>query len=82
MHGMASHTKGLYVGPIEISRTGPYVPPITFPGIGDVIVTDEFKRRIETSDLKGFSFRPVLKKRIVNLEWHKWDPKKDKVHPG
>lgn len=77
MHGMASHTQGLYEGPIELYRTGPYVPPISFPGIGDVIVTDEFKRKLETSDLKGFSFRRVIKKHIVNLEWHNWDQKAD-----
>ena len=84
MHGMASHTEGLYEGPIELYRTGPFVPTISFPGIGDVVVTDEFKRKLETSDLKGFIFRRVIKKRIVNLEWRKWDLYKENppIFPG
>ena len=72
MHGMAA-PDDLKNGALLLYRTGPYVPPVSFPGIGDVVVTDEFKRKMEGSGLRGFSFRPVIKKHIVLLDWHKWD---------
>lgn len=37
------------------------------------VVTDEFKKKLETSGLTGLSFKPVIKKHIVHLEWEKWD---------
>ena len=77
MHGMADHTEGLYDGPLLLYRTGPWIPPVSFPGAGDVVVTDEFKRKMEGSGLRGFSFRPVIKKHIVRLDWHKWDKTTD-----
>ena len=77
MHGMASHSEGLYDGPLLLYRTGPWVPPVSFPGIGDVVVTEEFKSKMEGSGLKGFAFRPVIKKHIVRLDWHMWDKTAD-----
>ena len=76
MHGMAA-PDDLKNGPLLLYRTGPYVPSISFPGIGDVVVTDEFKQKLEKSDLSGFSFRPIIKKKIVDLHWHKWDTTTD-----
>ena len=76
MHGMAA-PEDLKNGPLLLYRTGPYIPPISFPGIGDVIVTEEFKQKLEKSDLTGFSFRPVIKKKIVDLHWHTWDKTTD-----
>jgi hypothetical protein len=58
---------------LRLERTGPYMPPITFPGIGDLVVTNEAKERIEASGLTGFTFRPVIKARIVSCNWEAWD---------
>ena len=60
-------------GLIQIERTGPYVPPISFPGIGDIVVTDVFRRQLESSGLTGLRFQPVIKKHIVHLDWQTWD---------
>jgi hypothetical protein len=60
-------------GLIQLERTGPYVPPISFPGIGDIIVTNAFKQQLDASGLTGIRFQPVIKKRIVHLDWHLWD---------
>ncbi len=58
---------------LELQRTGPFVPPISFPGIGDIVVTDSFKSQLEGSGLTGLSFRDVVKKRIVHSDWDTWD---------
>ncbi len=60
-------------GRIQLERTGPFVPPISFPGIGDIVVTDAFRRKLEASGLAGLRFQPVVKKRIVRSDWHTWD---------
>jgi len=60
-------------GLIQLERTGPFVPPITFPGIGDVIATDDFRQKLEDSGLTGITFQPVYKTRIVHLEWERWN---------
>ena len=60
-------------GLIQLERTAPFVPPISFPGIGDIVVTDAFRRELEASDLTGFTFAPVLKARIVESTWETWD---------
>jgi len=69
--GMTSHLprRG---GLLQLERTGPFVPPIAVSGIGDVLVTGEFKRLLEDSPLTALAFRPVLKERIVWLEWEMW----------
>jgi hypothetical protein len=72
MHGMSCHL-GRERGRIQLERNGPYVPPISFPGIGDIVVTDSFKRKLESSGLNGLRFQPVIKKHIVHLDWHLWD---------
>jgi hypothetical protein len=38
-----------------------------------VIVTDDFRRRLLASNLKGIGFRPTVLKRIVQLDWRSWD---------
>ena len=75
VHGMSAHLgrKGGREGPIQLERTGPFVPPISFPGIGDVIVTDEMKQKMEEAGFRGITFRPVEKARIVEVAWHEWD---------
>jgi hypothetical protein len=59
-------------GMLQVERTGPFVPPISL-GLGTIIVTEEFKRTLETSGLTGFTFLPATSARIVHLEWEKWD---------
>jgi len=74
IHGMSCHL-GKSGELIQLERVGPYVPPISFPGISDVVVTDAFKKQLEMSDLNGLKFKPVIKKHIVRLDWQKWDQK-------
>jgi hypothetical protein len=59
---------GLY----QLERTGPFVPPISMP-FGAVVVTDEFRERLEKSTLTGLTFQPIIKSRIVHLDWQNWD---------
>ena len=58
---------------LQLETAGPFVPPISLPGINDIIVTESFRAKLEASGLTGFTFRPVIKKHIVHLEWEKWD---------
>jgi hypothetical protein len=71
-HGMTAHLKRTN-SRLSLERTGPYIPPVTFPGIGDVLVTSQAKEALESSGLIGFSFAPVEKVRIVELHWEQWD---------
>jgi hypothetical protein len=71
-HGMTAHSPRLN-GKLALERTGPYISPITFPGIGSVLLTDEARKHLEGSGLGGFSFLPVEKKLIVELHWEQWD---------
>jgi len=72
VHGMA----GLEGGRMVLERTGPFIPPITLPNYwSPVLVTDAFRKELEASGLTGFAFGPVEKKRIVRLDWEKWDLK-------
>jgi hypothetical protein len=72
IHGMSSHLPRLD-GLIQLERTGPFTPPITLPGIGDIVVTDHLRRTIEQAVPSGVSFAPVLKARIVQYRWDLWD---------
>ncbi|HEX5081214.1 MAG TPA: hypothetical protein VFY40_04150 [Blastocatellia bacterium] len=78
MHGMTSHLPRTSEGLLQLERTAPFVPPITFPGISDLVVTDNFRQRLDSSGLTGLSFMPVKKARIVTLEWERWDRKAPK----
>lgn len=60
----------------ELSRTGPFVPPITHPS-GQVIVDDNLRQLLENSDLTGFGFMPVRFDKLVRIDWHKWDSNSD-----
>ena len=73
-HGMSSHLGTSREGLIQLERTGPFIPPISFPGF-EIVVTDEFRRRLAESDLVGFAFETVHKARIVHVPWHTWDLK-------
>lgn len=71
-HGMTSHLprEG---GLLALERTGPFIPPITFPGIGDVVLTSSAKDLLLSSRLSGFDVRPVRKTLTVELHWENWD---------
>ena len=71
IHGMTSRDEES--GGLSIHRTGPYVPPISFPGIDEIIVTDDFRLQLTQSDLLGLSFLFVKKKHIVQSDWHEWN---------
>ncbi len=75
MNGMTSYLERLE-GLLQLERTGPFIPPISFPGIGNIVVIDDFKTALERSGLSGLTFQPVTKARIVRLEWELWDQSK------
>ena len=71
-HGMTAHL-GREDGMLCLERTGPYMPPVTFPGLGDVLLREEARQLLEAGGFEGVSFRPVVKKRILELHWEKWN---------
>jgi hypothetical protein len=78
-HGMAAHRPRVD-GRLALERSGPYIPPITLPGIGDIVLISEAKKLLESSALSGFSFLPVQKTLVVELHWETWDLDAD--HPA
>ena len=58
--------------PLELERTGPFVPAITVVGGKSIVVSDDCRQKMD-SDCPGLKFKPVVKKRIVRLEWEDWD---------
>jgi hypothetical protein len=58
---------------IQLERTGPFIPPITLPGIGDIVVTSDLRSELEASHFDQLAFSPVLKTRIVEYRWEQWD---------
>jgi hypothetical protein len=71
-HGMTSRLSR-EEGLLALERTGPFIPPITLPGIGDIVLTSAARESLEASGLRGFDFRPVRKVLIVELHWENWD---------
>ena len=71
IHGMTRHL-GRSKGLLQLERTALFIPPVTLPGIHDVIVTATAKEFLEQA-VDGLQFQPVTKARIVRLDWHQWD---------
>jgi hypothetical protein len=71
--GMTAHQPRTAEGLLQMERTGPFVPPVTVAGPGDLLVTDAFRGQMEQSPLAGLGFRAVIKTRIVRLDWQRWD---------
>lgn len=71
-HGMGAHS-ARQEGRIQLERTGPYIPPVSFPGLRGFVLTSEARLLLESSLLTGYTFRPVDKKLIVELHWEEWD---------
>jgi hypothetical protein len=69
MQGMAERAPD---GSLLLFRTGPFVPPISFPGWTPV-VTQSVREKMEPMGFTGFEFERVSKRRIVRLDWRKWD---------
>jgi hypothetical protein len=70
-HGMTSHLPR-QGGFLALERTGPFIPPITLSGIGDIVLTSAARESLNASGLNGFEFRPVHKALIVELHWEDW----------
>jgi hypothetical protein len=73
LSGMTRHQPRTPEGLLRLARTGPFVPPITLAGAGDLLVTGPFRAELERSPLAGLGFRPVEKTHIARLEWERWD---------
>ncbi len=78
IHGMASSRAEN--GQLRLARTGPVMPPITFPSGGHTIVTDEMRRCMVAAGFRGVSYRPVIKEHIIEIHWEHWDWGRDE--PG
>lgn len=57
--------------PLALSRTGPFVPPISFPW-NEVVVTSDVRARIESESFTGVSFLPVSLQKCVKSDWTNW----------
>jgi hypothetical protein len=64
---------------ICLSRTGPFVPPLTQPW-GQIIVVDDLRRELEESGFSGFEFLEVELTKLVRCDWHNWDQNADEPH--
>jgi hypothetical protein len=71
LNGMSSHLPRLD-GKLQLERAGPYVPPITFPRRGDVVVTDALRSRFDERSDRPLPVKPLVKARIVKLDWEQW----------
>jgi hypothetical protein len=66
-------------GPLLLHRTGPFLPPISFPwfsqggGGWGLVVSETFRGDLEASGFAGLAFGPAVKARIIRLPWHEWD---------
>ena len=56
----------------HIVRTGPFVPPVTFPS-GHCVVTDAVRLELEASPLVGLQFVETFTKKVVASDWPSWD---------
>jgi hypothetical protein len=72
IHGMSCHLPREH-GLIQPERVGPFIPPMTAPGIVDVVLTQSLRAVLEGAGLSGLGFRPVVKRHIVELDWQFWD---------
>lgn len=67
---MIDHGMGQYHprqnGLMRLVRAGPYIMPITFPD--GMVVTQTVRDLLASSGLNGFTFRPVIKEHIVEMD--------------
>jgi hypothetical protein len=84
IHGMSAHLPRKD-NLIQLERSGPFIPPITLPGLGDVVVTTDFKSELQSSGIVQVKFAPVINARVVELRWEDWDrsnPTPREIPPG
>jgi hypothetical protein len=72
INGMSSHLPRKD-GLLQLERSGPFLPPITLPGVGDLVVSSDFKDEFQRSGIAQVTFAPVVKAKIVDLRWEDWD---------
>jgi hypothetical protein len=60
-------------GQLLYYRAGPVAPPIALPGMGVMVVKDDFRKILEDSGLTGLTFHPLVKQRIVEFHWEHLD---------
>jgi hypothetical protein len=66
--------------PLLLHRAGPFLPPISFPwciSTCKIIVSDTFRKTLESKGLPGITIKRAIKHRIIKLHWHKWDRSKE-----
>ncbi len=74
VHGIGWNTARSRRGRLQLERTGPFVPPITFPDTtGTIVVTAALRRDLVAQGFAGINFVPVDKRRIVLLRWEDWE---------
>jgi hypothetical protein len=57
---------------VKVERTGPFIPPITFP-FDAIVVTEQTKEQMEAGRFTGLQFTRARYVKVVRLDWHKWD---------
>ena len=58
----------------ELERTGPYIPELYETNSTKILAIDFIKDILESNDLKGIeNYTKVIKKKIVKIDWKKWD---------
>src|SRR6187551_3281838 len=71
-HGISAHRPRVG-GRIQLERTGPFIPHLSLPGIGDVVITALMRANIERSGMSGAVFREVDNVHIAHLDWRIWN---------
>jgi len=67
-------------GKLVLSRTGPFAPPISFPSY-HIVVSTAFRSEFKSA-FPNFRYRRVLKRKIVDIDWHTWDREADpEIYP-
>jgi hypothetical protein len=78
MHGNATRDKAS--GQLLLERAGPFAPPIFFTlerlAGRCAVVTQSFREQLEGAGLGQLTFKPTVKKHIVDIPWHTWDRNK------
>jgi hypothetical protein len=71
IHGMSPDGR-THHGLLQLERSGPFIPPLSVPGLSGAVVANDFRRALEQSQLTGLGFQPVVKKHIVEHNWQSW----------
>ena len=62
---------------VHLARAGPFIPPITMPGGGTLIATNEVRRDIDTGMIGPAEVRSICKSSIIEYRWEHWDRSAD-----